>query len=129
MIRANLTNTFKTDIYAREHHFIVDEPTKLGGENLGPTPMEFLEASLASCTTITLKMYLNRKDWDVQEITVDTHINKNEKYEYQSIDKSIEIKGKIDPQQLDRLLIISKKCPVHKFMEKSITINSKISLK
>ena len=55
------------------HSLISDEPERLGGENLGPNPFELLGAALAVCTSMTIRMYAERKGWDVQnlEVTVD----------------------------------------------------------
>ena len=56
---------FETEVEIREHRLIVDETVDDGGKDQGPRPTELLAASLASCTTITLVMYADRKGWDV----------------------------------------------------------------
>ena len=76
MIQANTTNTYKTDITNGTHNLIADEPISIGGTDLGLNPGELLEASLASCTTITLRMYINRKEWQVDEIEVNVKTKK-----------------------------------------------------
>lgn len=58
----------------RNGTFIADEPIKSGGKDLGPDPFTLLLSSLASCTLITLRMYIERKGWNVPEITVKTNL-------------------------------------------------------
>lgn len=62
MIKATITDSFTTKITSTNHHMIADEPLDLGGNDKGMNPQEILESSLASCTTITLRMYLKRKN-------------------------------------------------------------------
>jgi Predicted redox protein, regulator of disulfide bond formation len=57
------TDLYKTELKARTHLVIADEPLDAGGEDLGPRPGDFVRMALASCTAITLRMYANRKNW------------------------------------------------------------------
>src|SRR4051812_34712458 len=63
----------------RNGTFIADEPASLGGQNSGPDPYELLLASLASCTLITLRMYIDRKGWAITDIAVDVNLFQNKR--------------------------------------------------
>ncbi|MBY5959849.1 alpha/beta fold hydrolase [Membranicola marinus] len=115
---------YTTQIWSGNHHWIADEPLRIGGENLGPTPYDMLSAALGTCTAMTLRMYANRKKWDLKEVEVHVENNKEHADDLPENDKKkakidvfrryIEVKGALDQQQIDRLLEIADKCPVHK---------------
>ena len=54
---------------------ISDEPVSDGGQNKGVSPTELLAASLAACTSVTLRMYADRKGWDLTEMTIDIDLS------------------------------------------------------
>ncbi len=107
------------------HEFAADEPKSKGGEDTGPAPDEILEASLASCTAITLRMYADRKEWKVTAIEVTVSL---ERVDNKTIfTRSIKLEGMIDDTQRERLLQIAKACPVSKTLLGEIEINSHIA--
>jgi len=116
---------FTTTIRNQNHTIISDEPKDLGGADLGLRPTELLHGALAGCTAITMRMYANRKEWELGEITIDVERFEDEEEPY--LTKNIVISGKLDEQQLKRVHVIAGKCPVHKLIAKSIEIRSKIS--
>ncbi len=71
MAKAVISQNYYTDVELDSYRVHVDEPKNVGGQNLGPKPTELLDAALASCTAITLKMYANRKDWDLGDLVVE----------------------------------------------------------
>lgn len=115
---------FTTQIKAGRHHLIADEPEKVGGNDFGPNPYEFVSAGLAACTSMTLQMYAKRKGWKLD--FVETHVNYGREYasdcehceeEGTRIDtfhRILKVKGDLDESQQKRLLEIADKCPVHK---------------
>lgn len=117
-------NGYATTLASGKHILIADEPIDLGGTDKGPTPGDYLRMALASCTTITLRMYANRKEWNVDEIkvTVDT-IQENTSTLFK---RNIEIKGNLDDVQRKRMLQIANACPVHKVLSQSILIETQI---
>jgi putative redox protein len=127
MSTAITKNTYKTELVTRNHHFLADEPIEQGGQNLGPTPTELLHSSLASCTSITLRMYATRKKWEIEEIKVDVTDGINLESKESILIKKVTLIGNLDESQLKRMLVIAGKCPVHKILEKSIQIESSIS--
>ena len=107
-----------------EHEFYADEPKTLGGGDTAPAPDDLLEASLASCTAITLRMYADRKEWKLDAIEVSVNI---ERIDTKTVfTRSILLKGDITADQKERLLQIAKACPVSKTMLGTIEINSSI---
>ncbi len=113
---------YKTELMTSGHTTIVDEPEELGGTNLGPAPGEFLMISLASCTAITLRMYADRKKWNVEKIKVEVAF---EKAQYKTIFKrEISFEGDLDDDQRARLLQIANSCPVHKTLTNPIEIET-----
>jgi putative redox protein len=119
-------DVYKTELVARDHTVIADEPLDVGGKDLGPRPGDFLRMGLASCTAITLRMYANRKGWDVQQIRVQVS---NGPFDGKSSYKTeIEITGNIDEEQRNRLLQIAKLCPVHKVLTNPIEIGTSLSI-
>ncbi|MBX2968558.1 MAG: OsmC family protein [Cyclobacteriaceae bacterium] len=119
-------DVYKTELVARSHVVVADEPLDVGGKDLGPRPGDFIRMGLASCTAITLRMYANRKKWDVQQIRVQVS---NGPFEGKTSYKTeIEITGSIDEEQRTRLLQIAKLCPVHKVLTNPIEIDTSLSI-
>lgn len=112
---------YKTIIRSATNEIIADEPIDLDGKDLGFDPGQLLTASLGSCTSITLRMYANRKEWNVEEISVKVTLNDEDKNN-PILMRIIEIKANLDEQQKSRLLTIANACPVHKLLSKGIEI-------
>ncbi len=114
---------FTTQIKAGNHFFVADEPEEVGGNNFGPTPYELVSAGLAACTSMTVQMYAKRKGWKIEY--VETHVNYSKEHSIDSqnfedesakIDtfkRYLIIKSDLDEKQIQRLLEIANKCPVH----------------
>ena len=99
-----------------------DEPLDLGGNDAGATPVELVLAGLGSCKAITLKMYAERKDWELESVDVDiTHQKVNQQYQ---ISVRLHLTGNLTDEQKQRLLKIADKCPVHKLLESSAQIET-----
>lgn len=118
------TAPYLTTIKWDKGEIITDEPSDKGGSGLYPDPFSLLAASLAGCTLITLRMYLDRKDWKVDfikvSISVDQHVEGIETTT--SFTKHLEFQPEVTAEQLLRLHIIANKCPVAK------TLSGKIEL-
>lgn len=117
-------DTYKTELVARTHTVIADEPLDVGGKDLGPRPGDFLRMSLASCTAITLRMYANRKSFDVKKIKVSVSSKDGEGGT--AFETTVEITGGLDEEQRQRMLQIAKLCPVHKTLTNPIQINTEL---
>jgi putative redox protein len=124
------TATIEKDVYltrleARTHKLQADEPLDVGGKDLGPRPGDFVRMALASCTAITLRMYANRKNMDVQQVRVRVSNGPFEgKTTYVT---EIEILGNLSAEQKARMLQIAKLCPVHKTLTNPIEINTELT--
>src|SRR5690606_39234207 len=94
---------YRTEIRTDPHYFIVDEPISLGGKDLGPTPGELLAAALASCSSITMKMYADRKGWDLQEAIVEVDYERDVKFTLTQFSKKIRFLGNLDESQQEKL--------------------------
>ena len=126
MTTASIASThYRVKLQNGRHEFLADEPKDIGGEDTGPAPDELLEASLASCTAITLRMYADRKKWPVAEIMVTVILERKDNKTIFS--REIVLNGTVDEEQRQRLLEIAKACPVSKTLLGEIEINSHIS--
>ncbi len=128
------TNKFTTQIGTKTHTFLADEPISFGGDNLGPSPYELLMAGLGACTVMTMKLYAERKQWDLQAANVylsyakvhadDINIDTPDTNRIDYIEKKIFLEGNLDSKQKKRLIEIAAKCPVHKTLLNKVVINT-----
>ena len=117
-----LTNrNYLAEAKMRNHFAIIDEPVDLGGDDNAPTPVEYLLTAIGGCVSITLRMYAERKGWDVGEITV--NVSQNEQKE---LVEEISFEKEITEEQRKRLLVIAGKCPVAKMVKGETAIATKI---
>lgn len=117
---------YRTVISTDTHRFVTDEPMSLGGKDLGADPSELLSASLAACSVATMKMYADRKGWDMEEANVEVDFKKVVKTEATRFIKTISLKGNLDEEQKQKLYEIASKCPIHRLLTGSIEIDSEI---
>lgn len=109
------------------HSIISDEPERLGGQNKGMSPDELIIAALASCTSATVRMYAQRKDWDLRVVHTSIQMIKGEKPgDLPTIHREIHLEGNLDEEQRERILVIANKCPIHKILSGNIEINSEL---
>lgn len=112
---------YTQDVWTKNHHIVVDEPKNIGGYNKGATPFELLQAALASCTVITLRMYCEKKAINIEHLSVDvtketitTTIEGSKKPNISQLyNIKINIKGVVSEKDKKRLARIATKCPVH----------------
>lgn len=119
---------YTTRIQARSHELIVDEPEELNGQDKGMMPSELLISSLGACTSITVRMYADRKEWPLDEILVDVNLHDDDTDRSKhSITRKVSFKGALDEKQIQRLTQIANACPVHKLLEKAIEITTEVA--
>ena len=116
--------SYQTIISSGNHTVIADEPTGQGGADTGMSPYNLLLASLASCTAITLRMYIDRKMWVVDDIAVNLQLFKNKQGVL--IESQLEFKGELNDEQKKRLITIADACPIHKILVGNIVINTSL---
>lgn len=119
------TQKYLCTIFWRNNAIITDEPEELGGKDLGPDPYSMLLASLASCTLSTLRMYIDRKGWNISEINIALNLTRNDEMTT-TIFKTITFPPATPEEQKARLLQIAEKCPVSKILKGTITINTNL---
>ena len=127
---------FTREILTPHHRLISDEPIALGGADLGFNPYELLLAALGSCTSMTLRMYANHKQIDLQGIQVELHHDRihvedcvdcdKHPQQIDVINRDIQLTGHLDEQQRARLLDIANACPVHKTLCNKIQVNTRL---
>lgn len=122
-----LTNkNYLAEAKTRNHFLTIDEPVNAGGDDNGPTPVEYLLTALGSCVAITLRMYAERKGWDVGKIQV--NVTQKEELTTEGIRKSlvenISFEKEITSIQRDKLVEIAGKCPVAKMIKSETKITS-----
>lgn len=118
---------YKTEIRSETNFIVSDEPESSGGKDLGFSPKELLAASLASCTGTTLRMYANRKGWDLTDIKVEITFDTDSVDNKFKIIRNIILSGSLDDSQKARLLNIADKCPIHKIITNPIEITTELN--
>lgn len=113
---------YQTIVKVDNHIIISDEPIAIGGMEKGTSPQGLLLASLGSCTAITLRMYIDRKMWAVDEITVDLELFNVGGGTL--IERQLNFKGELNDDQRKRLVQIANACPIHKILTGSIKIET-----
>ncbi|WP_396195156.1 OsmC family protein [Flavobacterium sp.] len=121
------TQKYLCSITWRNGTLLMDEPENVGGQNIGPDPFSTFLASLAGCTLSTLRMYIDRKGWDISEIYISLNLSQEIKGELiTTITRDISFSEKVTPEIKERLLLIAEKCPVSKILKNQIKIDTKI---
>lgn len=137
VIVQELDKKFTREILTSHHRLISDEPIALDGADLGFNPYELLLAALGSCTSMTLRMYANHKQIDLQEIKVTLHHQRIHADDCARCEKQvplvdkitrvIQLTGQLDEKQRARLLEIANQCPVHKTLQNQIQVETTLS--
>ena len=126
----NLRNEVR---YGSGHTMITDEPSEIGGEDLGPDPYTLILAALGSCISLTVTMYARRKNWPLEQVTVRLRQNRVHAKDCQEcthttegyvhrIERAVTFTGALTHEQRERLREISHKCPLSKTLSSKIVI-------
>ncbi|MAX55828.1 MAG: osmotically inducible protein C [Alcanivoracaceae bacterium] len=110
-VAVHSTHKYQQAIQARHHQLSADEGAGMGGDDQGPNPYELLLSGLGACTSITLRMYAERKGWTLGDIHVDLHFYRDEDGG-EHIERTLYCSGDLAPEQRERLLDIAGKTPV-----------------
>jgi putative redox protein len=123
---------FRTEVTARDHALVLDEPLHLGGTDTGATPYEHLLAALGACTAITLRMYADRKRWPLESVdvrlrTASSHERDCENCAVEEVgvhrlERQVVFEGPLTEEQRQRLMTIADRCPVKQTLERGIRI-------
>jgi len=128
---------YRTEILANGHPLVADEPISVGGSNTGPSPYELLAAALGACTTMTLRMYADRKGWPLEEVEVRLRHEKihcvdcaeasNGRSKIDHIQRELVLEGDLDESQRNRLVEIADRCPVHRTLHADVRITTTLA--
>lgn len=115
-------NHYKTTLSNGRNELIADEPTDIGGTDLGFSPSELLCSALAACTCATLRMYADRKGWALEDVQVSIDYERDNEQNTTLLKRHITLIGDLSADEKTRLLGIANKCPIHKVLTNPIEI-------
>ncbi len=134
LVRETHRGTFQQEIVAGSHRLLADEPVKSGGLDSGPGPYDLLLAALGACTSMTLRLYADRKKLPLSQTQVrlrhaKIHATDCEECETKEgmidrIERAITLEGDLDAGQRASLMAIADKCPVHQTLKSEIDIRT-----
>lgn len=124
IVAENGQGRYQQAVQTGQHHLIADEPASVGGGDAGPAPFDFVMAGLGACTSMTLRMYAERKELALTKISVTLS---HQKVDFEGgqrdhIARTITLEGDLSPEQRQRLLEIAQKCPVHRALAQSMLL-------
>ena len=127
---------FTNEVVIGSHRLRADEPTDAGGDDTGPSPYGYLAAALGACTSMTLRMYADRKQWPLEQVSVTVahekiHAADCEECETKTgridrFDRTLSLAGPLDPEQRARLLAMADRCPVHQTLSGEVQVRTRL---
>ena len=134
IVRETRNGRFQQEITVGRHRLVADEPVEVGGLDSGLGPYDLVLAGLGACTSMTLRLYAERKALSLDRVTVrlahsrihavDCENCETKEGMLDRIDRSITLAGDLDEEQRKRLLEIADKCPVHRMLTSEIDIRT-----
>lgn len=128
VVGENGQGRYQQEVRTGEHILLADEPESMGGGNAGPAPFDFLMAGLGACTSMTLRMYAERKGLALTRVSVAVNHDKTEidGVPFNRFTRQITLEGNLSDAQRQRLLEIANKCPVHRALSQSFALESQL---
>ena len=129
IVRENGQGRYQQRVQAGQHIMLADEPESMGGSDAGPAPFDFVMAGLGACTSMTLRMYAERKEIALTRVSVTLSHDKTEVDGVQRnrIARQIKLEGNLSDAERQRLLEIAEKCPVHRALSQSFVLESQLT--
>jgi uncharacterized OsmC-like protein/alpha/beta superfamily hydrolase len=134
IVRETRKGTFQQEIISGVHRLVADEPVNVGGLDSGPGPYDLLLAALGACTSMTLRLYTDRRQLPLRRTQVQLRHNKiyaadcaeceTKEGMIDRIERAISLEGDLDPGQRARLIEIADKCPVHRTLKSEVDIRT-----
>lgn len=125
VIVATGTGPLGQQITIGPHTLRADEAPEVGGNDGGPAAHELLLAALGACTSITVKMYADRKGWPLTSSSV--RLTGHSEAERYVIDRTLHLEGGLSDEQRTRILEIADRCPVARTLKGAVEIRSTLS--
>lgn len=124
IVAENGKGRYQQVVTAGQHQWLADEPESLGGSDAGPAPFDLVMSGLGACTSMTLRMYAERKGLPLERISVALSHDKVEVdgANRDRISRRITLEGDLNDEQRQRLLEIANKCPVHRLLSQSAVL-------
>lgn len=116
---------FQTRVSIRQTAILADEPISVGGGAAGPSPYELLSGALAACTSMTVRLYAERKGWPLADITVRVCHSRTNAIQPDVFSREITLHGPLDAEQHARLLEIADRCPVHQTLTRGARVETR----
>ena len=128
-VSENGRGPYQQNVSAGRHMLVADEPQAMGGDDAGLAPFDFLLAALGSCTSITLRMYAQRKNLPLTQVSVALSHEKIDVdgHKVDRIERNITLIGDLSAEQRERLLEIANKCPMYRTLQSDIKIDSRVA--
>ena len=130
VVSENGLGPYQRTVHVGRHTLVADEPVSLGGNDAGPEPMDFLLASLGACTSMTLRMYAERKQLPLTGIRVALLHDKVDSEKHGKVDRivrTITLEGELTAAQRAGLLAIANKCPMYRTLQSDLRIDSSLA--
>jgi putative redox protein len=106
--------------------FLIDEPVAAGGLGSGPNPYNLISAAIGACTTMTIRLYANRKGWPLTRVRTAVRHTRASLETRDSFELDIALEGALDDVQRARLMEIAERCPVHLTLARGSEVNAKL---
>ena len=131
IVRESGSGAFQQEVLIGRHRLVADEPVTIGGDDAGPAPYDFLMAGLGACTSMTLRMYAERRSLSLTRVAVGVSHEKvdipGQPGKADRFLRTITVDGDLDDEQRAKLLEIANKCPVHRTLSGQIIIDTELS--
>lgn len=125
---------YTTEVMAGQHGLIADESERLGGNDFGPSPYQYLSTSLGACTAMTLQMYARRKGWPLEEVEVHLDFGRDYRKDCEDCEehpqqievfqREIRLVGELSDEQVTRLMELADRCPIHRTLTQGSEIRT-----